>query len=398
MDMQSKFSEKVKHLEASAIREMFKLMAHPEIISFAGGSPASELFPKDELAEIAEDILKNNYAVALQYGITEGYAPLIEWVEKRLDKDGIVHDTDSVIIVSGGQQGIDLAAKALLNAGDGVVCEEPSFVGGLNAFRSYNAEIYGVPVLDDGIDTDVLEKTLKEHSNIKILYTIATFQNPTGITMSLEKRKKLLELAEKYDFIIFEDNPYGELRFAGENIPTIKSLDTYNRVVYFGSFSKILAPGLRLGFSCADKYLTDRMVVCKQVQDVHTALLPQMMAYEFVTRYSIDEHIAKIRRVYGSRCKLMIDCMEKYFPACVTHTTPQGGLFLFCTLPDGYDTKPIMEKAVAQNVAFVPGATTMIDMTKTYSTFRMNYSASNEEKIETGIKRLGKVLFETVGE
>lgn len=398
MDMKSKFSEKVKHLEASAIREMFKLMIRPEIISFAGGSPASELFPKDELAEIAKDILQNNSGVALQYGVTEGYAPLAEWVEKRLDKVGIVHDTDSIIIVSGGQQGIDLAAKSLLNAGDGVVCEEPSFIGGLNSFRSYNAEIYGVGMEDDGIDTDELEKTLKAHPNIKVLYTIATFQNPTGITMSLEKRKKVLELAEKYDFIIFEDNPYGELRFAGEDIPTIKSLDTYNRVVYFGSFSKILAPGLRLGFSCADKYLTDRMVVCKQVQDVHTSLLPQMLAYEFVTRYSIDEHISKLRKVYGSRCRLMIDCMEKYFPKCITHTNPQGGLFLFCTMPDGYDTKIIMQKAVEQNVAFVPGATTMIDISKTYSTFRMNYSASNEEKIETGIKRLGKVLYDTIGE
>lgn len=396
MDIQSKFSEKVKYLEGSAIREMFKLMAKPGIISFAGGSPDSSLFPHNELAEISEEVLKSNGAIALQYGITEGYPPLRQWIIERITKQGIMKDGDDTIIVSGGQQGIDLAAKSLLNAGDGVICEEPSFIGGLNCFRSYNAELYGVDVEDDGLNIEKLEEILKLHNNIKILYTIATFQNPSGITMSLEKRKKVLELAEKYDFIIFEDNPYGELRFSGEPVPTIKSLDKSDRVVYFGSFSKILSPGMRIGFACCNSELMQRMVICKQVQDVHTPMLTQMIAYEFVTRYSIDEHIAKISKVYGEKCEYMMSLMDELFPKCVKHTRPQGGLFLFCTMPDGIDSKELMKEAIASNVAFVPGATTMIDDKKVYSSFRMNYSMASMEQIEKGVKILADVLNRAV--
>lgn len=397
-DIQNKFSDKVKHLEASAIREIFKLLAKPGIISFAGGAPDPTLFPKKKLAEIAADILENQGEVALQYGVTEGYAPLRQWVKERLTQQGIISDRDETIIVSGGQQGIDLASKSLLNPGDAVICEEPSFVGGLNAFRSNNAEIYGVPVESDGMNMDKLEELLKTHSNVKILYTIATFQNPSGITMSLEKRKRLLELAESYDFMIFEDNPYGELRFAGEDVPTIKSMDKNGRVVYLGSFSKILSPGLRLGFTSCDPALMERMIICKQVQDVHTNVLSQMIAYEFVTRYDIDEHIANLRRVYGKKCRLMMECMDRYFPSCVSHTCPQGGLFLFCTMPEQYDSKIVMQKALEKGVAFVPGATTMIDDRASYSTFRMNYSTASEEEIEKGICALGEVLKEVVGE
>lgn len=394
MDITTKFSDKVKDLEGSAIREMFKLMADPEIISLAGGSPDPAFFPAKELGEIANEILLTNGANALQYGVTEGYAPLREWIIERLKTQGIITDKDDTIVVSGGQQGIDLAAKALLNEGDGVICEEPSFIGGLNCFRSYNAKIYGVEMEDDGMSIDKAEKLLKENDNIKIIYTIATFQNPSGITMSLEKRKKLLALAEKYDVIIFEDNPYGELRFAGESVPTIKSLDKSGRVVYFGSFSKILSPGMRIGHASAEPELIKKMTICKQVQDVHTPVITQMMAYEFVTRYSIDEHIKKISKAYGEKCKLMISLMDEFFPTCVKHTNPEGGLFLFCTMPDGIDSKEIFKKAVAKKVAFVPGATAMIDLEKTYSSFRLNYSMASNEQIEKGIKLLGDVLKE----
>lgn len=400
MDIQAKFSDKVKHLEASAIREIFKLLAKPGIISFAGGAPDPNLFPCDELAEISSDILKSNGKIALQYGVTEGYAPLRDWVKKRLLSQGIIKEDDDneTIIVSGGQQGIDLAAKSLLNQGDAIICEQPSFIGGLNCFRSYNAEIYGVKVQSDGIDMDALEEMLKKHNNVKIVYTIATFQNPSGITMSLEKRKRLIELAGIYDFVIFEDNPYGELRFSGEDVPTIKSMDKDNRVVYLGSFSKILSPGMRLGFVSCDKDLMERMIICKQVQDVHTNVLSQMIAYEFVTRYSIDDHIKNIRKVYGEKCKRMCDMMDKYFPSCVTHTNPEGGLFLFCEMPEGYDTKKVMAKAVEKGVAFVPGATTMIDDKVVCNAFRMNYSTASIEQIEEGVKILGDLLKEEVGE
>lgn len=380
------------------IRQMFKLMAKPGIISFAGGAPDPKLFPKEELAEIAARILREQGEFALQYGVTEGYDPLRKWVTDRLTSQGAVAEGDDVIIISGGQQGIDLAAKSLINPGDGVICEQPSFVGGLNSFRSNNAELYGVPVLDDGMDMESLEKLLKEHSNVKVVYTIATFQNPSGITMSVEKRKKLLELAEEYDFIIFEDNPYGELCFDGENVPTIKSMDKNGRVVYFGSFSKILAPGLRLGFACCDAALMERMIICKQAEDVHTTLLAQMIAYEYVSKCGIDAHISKLREIYGGKCKLMMECMDKYFPSCVKHTCPKGGLFIFCTMPDGYDSRKVMERVLEKNVAIVPGVTTMIDSRAVYSTFRLNFSTSTPEDIEKGIKIIGGVLHEIVGD
>ena len=394
MNISDKFADRVKHLEASAIREIFKLLAKPGIISFAGGAPAPELFPKNQLAEISKEILETKGEVALQYGVTEGYEPLRNWTKEKLIKEGNFSDGDNCIIVSGGQQGIALASKSLINPGDGVVCELPSFIGGLNSFRSYNAEILGVPLKEDGIDTDALEELLKNHSNIKILYTIATFQNPSGITATLEKRKKILELASKYDFLIFEDNPYGDLRFSGEDVPTMKSLDKEGRVIYFGSFSKILSPGLRLGFTCANAELMERMIICKQVSDVHTNVLSQMVAYEFLSRYSIEEHINKLREVYGRRCKLMIECMDKYFPSCVTHTNPEGGLFLFCTMPEEYDSAEVLKAALEKGVAFVPGKATMIDDKAKYSTFRLNYSNASEENIEKGIKILGEVLHE----
>lgn len=397
MDITTKFSDKVKHLEASSIREIFKLLAKPGIISFAGGAPDPNLFPRKEFAEIAKEILETEGNTALQYGITEGYAPLREWTKKRLLNQGILKEEDDVIIVSGGQQGIDLCSKSLINPGDGVVCEEPSFIGGLNCFRSYNAELFGVPVESDGLDTDKLEELLKEHKNIKLLYTISTFQNPSGITISLEKRKKILELAEKYDILVYEDNPYGELRFSGEEIPTLKSLDKTGRVIYFGSFSKILAPGMRLGFTSAKSELLERMIICKQTQDVHTNVLSQMIAYKFVAKYSIDEHIALLRKAYGKKCKLMMDLMDEYFPKQVTHTCPDGGLFLYCTMPDGFDSKELMKLALEKNVAFVPGTSCMIDDKQTYSTFRMNYSTASEEDIKTGIKALGEVLHTYMG-
>ncbi len=396
MDIKSKFSDRVKHLEGSAIREMFKLMAKPGIISFAGGSPDSSLFPAKELADIAQEILSTKGPLALQYGITEGYQPLRDWVTDRLSKQGIVGESDDTIIISGGQQGIDLAAKSLINEGDAVICENPSFIGGLNSFRSYNAELIGVDVKNDGIDTEQLEEVLKAHQNVKVLYTIPTFQNPSGITMSVEKRKKLLELAEKYDFIIFEDNPYGELRFSGEPVPTIKSLDKSGRVVYFGSFSKILSPGMRIGHATADSDLINRMVICKQVQDVHTPVLTQMICHEYVIRYSIDEHIKESCRFYGEKCEYMMRLMDELFPKCVEHTRPQGGIFLFCTMPEGVDSKELLKAAIDKNVAFVPGATTMVDEHKIYSSFRLNYSMASFEQIEQGIKVLAEVLNEAL--
>jgi len=388
------FADRVKGLKGSAIREIFKILDQPDMISFAAGSPAPEMFPAKELAEVSQEILLTNGAVALQYGITEGYAPLKEIVRERMAQKNIGGQNDELIIVSGAQQGIDLTAKVLLNEGDGVICENPSFIGGLNAFRAYNARLYGVNVENDGLNLDELEHTLKENGNIKLIYTIATFQNPSGITMSLDKRRKLLELAEKYDVYILEDNPYGDLRFKGEDIPTIKSMDTNNRVIYVGSFSKILSPGLRLGWVVAPEEIIQKIVVVKQVNDVHTNVFSQMLATEYMKKYSIDEHIEKIRALYGRRCSFMLECMDQYFPEYCTYTRPEGGLFIWCTLPEEIDTVELSKKAVERKVAFVPGSTCMVDQNKICSSFRLNYSTMTEDKIEQGIKILGEVLKE----
>lgn len=393
MNIQNFFSERVKPLKGSAIRETFKVLSMPGMISFAGGAPAPEMFPAAELAEIAEEILSKKGIKALQYGITEGYAPFKEQVRERLNKINSVKDSDEVLIVTGGQQGIMLTTQVLINEGDTVITESPSFIGALNCFRSFAGNITGIQMQPDGLDLDKLEDTLK-NSKAKLLYTIPTFQNPTGITMSLEKRKELLRLADKYDFMILEDNPYGDLRFSGEDIPTIKELDENGRVIHCGSFSKILSPGLRLGYVCANKELIEKMTVCKQTTDVHTPVLTQMIASEFLKRYNIDDYIQKSRELYGRKCRYMQECIAKYFPDFIKTTSPNGGLFLWCSSDVEFDSMQVQKRAIENKVAFVPGATLMPETDIVTSAFRLNYSASSEEKIKEGIQILGEVLKE----
>ncbi len=392
MNIELNFADRVQGLEGSAIREIFKVIQEPDIISFAGGLPAAEMFPNKELAEISKEILDKEGEIALQYGITEGYQPLIDLLKNRMKEFNIGAELDNLIIVSGAQQGIDLTAKVFLNEGDGIIAENPSFIGALNSFRAYKAKVYPADLDEDGINIEQVEETLKTNKNIKLIYTIPTFQNPSGITMSLEKRKKLLELANKYNIYIIEDNPYGELRFKGQDLPTIKSLDKNGRVIYVGSFSKILSPGLRLGWTVANSEIIKKIVIVKQVNDVHTNVLAQMMAVEYMKRYSIDEHIKKIQQLYGNRCSFMLECINKYFPAYCKPTKPEGGLFLLCTLPEGYNSAEILKKSIENKVAFVPGSTFMVDQGGIYGNFRLNYSTVGESKIEQGIKTLGKVI------
>lgn len=256
------FSNRIGALKPSAIREIFKVLEDPSIISFAGGNPAPETFPAQDLAEISAQIFEKQASKALQYGLTEGYAPLRAQVAQRMkEKFSIGTEKDETIIVSGGQQGVELSCKVLCNESDTVLCEEPSFIGALNAFRSYHTQLVGIPMQEDGMDLEKLEQALKTHKNVKLLYIISTFQNPMGVTTSLQKRKQIYELAKKYHVIIFEDNPYGELRFAGQDIPTIKSMDKDGIVIYCGSFSKILSPGMRIGFVCAPKEIVTKLVV-----------------------------------------------------------------------------------------------------------------------------------------
>ena len=283
----------------------------------------------------------------------------------------------------------------LVNEGDVVIVEEPSFIGAMNAFRSFGARLVGVPMDSDGMNIEALEKAIASNSNVKVIYTIPTFQNPMGVTMSLEKRKAVYEIAKKNNLIIIEDNPYGELTFDGTKLPTIKSMDTEGIVVYSGSFSKILAPGLRIGFMCADKSIVQKAVVAKQVSDVHTPMITQLLAYEYLKRYDIDSLIVKMRANYAHKCKTMLDAMEKYFPKDITYTHPGGGLFIWCDLMHGIDTLAISKKAIENKVVYVPGNTFMVDMNKPCSALRLNYSTMSDEKITEGIRRLG-VLFNEI--
>ncbi len=391
--MTFEFSNKVSSLKPSAIREIFKSLTNPNVISFAAGNPSPASFPVEKMKVLADEIFQNTPAQALQYGITEGYKPLIEQIQDRLKtKFSIGRDFDETIIVTGGQQGIDLTCKVLCNEGDTVVCENPSFIGALNAFRSYGVNLKGLDVGEDGIDPEELENVLKTDKNVKLIYLIPTFQNPAGITTSLEKRKAILAVAKKYNVPILEDNPYGELRFAGKDVPTLKSLDDEGIVVYCSSFSKILSAGMRIGYLCGHKDLIQKVVVVKQTNDVHTNQFFQMLCSKFIETYGLDDHIKTICNLYRTNCNLMLSEMDKKFPESVKFTRPEGGLFLWCTLPDGVDMAEFLKKTVEAEVAVVPGVTFCPEQNTPSNSFRMNYSMPLENQIVAGVDKLGAVM------
>ncbi len=386
-------SEKMKNMKPSAIREIFKSLGTPGAISFAAGNPAPESFPVKAIADIAADILANEANTALQYSVTEGYPVLRKLVQDRLkNRFGINVDANTTVITSGGQQAIELSCKVLCNEGDEVICENPSFIGALNAFRSLGAHPIGVELENDGIDIAQLEQTLQQHPKAKLLYVIPTFHNPAGITMSLEKRKAVYALAQQYDLVILEDNPYGDLRFAGEEIPTIKSMDTDGRVIYCGTFSKILSAGMRVGYVCADDAIVQKMVVAKQVEDVHTNIFFQMICARYMQQYDLDEHIANIRALYRRKCNRMLEALDKYMPKEVRYTRPEGGLFLWCTLPEGMNMPQLVKKAAEANIFVVPGTAFNCDETAPSSSFRLNYSMPSEEEIDKGIAILAEQI------
>lgn len=396
--MELKFSQKMQNMKPSAIREIFKSLGMPGAISFAAGNPAPESFPVDRMEKIAADIFAEEAAAALQYGTTEGYPPLRELVTKRLkEKFGVDTDRNTTLITSGGQQAIELFCKVMCNEGDVVICENPSFIGALNAFRSLGVRPVGVELEDDGISIDGLEAALKAHPNAKFLYLIPTFHNPAGITMSYEKRCAVYRLAQQYDVMILEDNPYGDLRFAGEDLPTLKSMDVDGRVLYCCTFSKILSAGMRVGYASGCEAVIQKMVIAKQVEDVHSNQFFQMLCARFMQQYDLDEHIASIRDLYRRKCGLMVSLLEQYMPAEVKFTRPEGGLFLWCTLPDGVSV-PALVKALADKAVFVvPGTTFNCDETAPSQSFRLNYSTPSEEQIERGIKLLCDTVREHLG-
>ena len=391
--MEYKISNKFVSMKPSAIREIFKSLGKPGCISFAAGNPSPESFPIPQIKEIADDILANDPITALQYGVTEGYAPLRDLVKQRLKRVyNIGTPDDETIIVTGGQQGIELTCKVMCNEGDVVISENPSFIGALNSFRSLGAKLVGVPLKDDGMDIAALENALKSNPKTKLIYTIPSFQNPAGITSTLENRKAVYELARKYDVLIIEDNPYGDLRFAGEDVPTYKSFDTDGRVVYCGSFSKILSAGIRVGTLTANKELVSKIVVAKQVEDVHTNVFFQMVCAKYMSEYDLEGHIEKIRKLYMHKAGLMIAALEKYMPADVKFTRPDGGIFLWCSLPEGYSLDEFVKRCSDKNVFVVPGTAFLPDESEVNRSFRLNYSMPSDEEIDRGIKLLAEVV------
>lgn len=399
--MNYRLSDRIESLQPSAIREIFKFLGDPGVISFAAGNPAPEAFPVDAIAKISADIFREQPVTALQYSLTEGYTPLRDWLKADLSAKGCFDESgDDLIITAGAQQVMDLSAKVLVNEGDVIICEAPSFIGSLNTFRSYKSNLVGIPLDSEGIELNRLERALKENQGrTAFIYVIPNFQNPTGNCTGLRRRKDLLTLAEKYNTLILEDNPYGDLRFAGEDIASIKSLDSSeNRVVYAGTFSKTLAPGLRVGFMSAPKQIVQKAVVALQTATVHTNIWAQLVCFRFVTETDYKAHISKLKDINRRKMRLMYDALAEYVPGEISFTKPEGGLFLWGTLPAGFgaDMREFCQILVQSKVAVVPGTAFLVDESSPCNSFRLNYTTPSEEQILKGAGILGEIAGQYV--
>lgn len=393
-----KFSDLAMGLKASEIRELLKLTTMPEVISFAGGLPAPELFPLEELKKVDVEILSKEGQLAVQYGTTEGYLPLREKIAARMKKAFQVDCTpEEIVITSGSQQGLSLLAQIFLNKDDVILVESPTYLGAINAFKLCDPKFVEVPTDEKGIIPEELEKILAEYGDrVRLMYVIPEFQNPTGITWPMERRKAFMDIVNKYDFPVIEDDPYGELRYDGDVVPSLKSMDTKGNIIFLGSFSKIFMPGLRVAWMVADPVIIDKVVKLKQAVDLQSSSFAQRQASYFIDMFDLDAHVEKIRALYGKRRTLMYDSMKEYFPEGVTFTYPEGGLFTWVTLPENMDAKEIMPKVLEKNVAYVPGGP-FYPNGGNANHFRLNYSNMPEDRIVEGIKRLGAVLKEEMG-
>lgn len=387
------FSNAVPKGSTDTVGEILKVAASPEIISFAGGLPAPELFPVKGLKEATDEVYTKSPQSALQYSNSAGFPKLREILAKRMANRGVEATKDNVAITTGSQQSIDLITRMFVDRGDTVIVEKPTYLCALDVFRSYGAHIVGVDMDDEGMKMDELEKVLQDNPNAKMIYTIPTFQNPTGRTMPASRRAKMVELAKKYDVVIVEDDPYGQLRFAGEAVPAVKSFDTDGRVFYLSTFSKTLTPGLRTGWVVGDPEFIKNFVIMKQSADLHSNNVAQQAIADFLEDDSIDDHIQEIRKVYKKREGIMMDGIKKYFPKGVKYSHPEGGLFIWVEVPGDVNTQDLFDQCIKNNVAFVPGEPFYPDEVIP-GTFRLNYSNMSEDKIEEGMQRLGKALQE----
>lgn len=394
--MDFKYAKRMAHLKASEIREILKITEKPEIISFAGGLPAPELFPIEEIKAVNRIVLEEQGAKALQYATTEGYNPLRDWIANRMNlRFGTKFESDNILITHGSQQALDLSGKVFLDQGDIVLCESPTYLAAISAFRAYGCEFIEVPTDNDGMIPDELERILESTKRVKIIYVIPEFQNPTGRTWSLERRERLVNAAMKHQVMVIEDNPYGELRFESESLPSVKSFDQIGCVVCFGTFSKTFCPGYRIGWVAGDKSVIEKYILVKQGADLQCNTLAQMEIAKYLEMYDIDDHIKKIREVYKKRRDLSHKTMVEEFPEGVTFTNPQGGLFAWVELPANINARDVLRKSLEKNVAFVPGGS-FFPNGGNENTFRINFSNMPEDKIVQGLKYLGEVLHQFV--
>jgi 2-aminoadipate transaminase len=402
---ESRFAQRTQRMGSSAIRELLKLTEKPDIISFGGGLPAPDVFPVEDFAAACDRVLREFGAQALQYGTTEGYLPLREMIARHTARYGIKITPDNILITSGSQQALDLLGKVFINPGDRILVEEPTYLGALQAWNAYGAEYVTVPIDENGMITEALEEALR--SGPKFIYVLPNFQNPTGVTLSVERRQTLIELADRYGVPVVEDDPYGQLRFEGSHLPSVVTLDGQFRetgsspyrgnVIYLSTFSKTLSPGIRLAWVVAPQEVIRKLVQAKQGADLHTATFNQMVAYEVSRGGFLDRHVWMIRRVYNERRNTMFEAMEEFFPEGVHWTRPQGGLFLWVTIPEEMSSKEVLVKAIEQKVAFVPGDS-FYARGGGHNTMRINFSYATPEKIRLGIERLGRVIREKMME
>lgn len=392
------FSKRAKNLRASEIRELLKVTQAPDMISFAGGLPNPEAFPVKIIHECIEKTFQKDIDKALQYGTTEGLTQLRSVLAERMKNTKNINcDLHDILITSGSQQALSLVALCFLDPGDTYLTCVPAYLGALQAFSAYEANCEAIPMNEEGIDIDSLRRNIERLRRVgvnpKFIYTVPTFQNPSGETMSINRRKEILDVASEYDFLIVEDDPYSEIFFEKKTIPPIKSFDTKGRVIYTSTFSKILAPGFRLGWVIASKEILDKLILAKQATDLCTNVFAQYIGYEYIHGGFLDDHIKKIRNLYKKKRDIMLESLKKYFPKKVTWTVPEGGMFIWITLPKGVDTRLMFQKALAKKVAYVTGDA-FYPEGKNFNSMRLNFSYSDDETIKEGIKRLAEVIKE----